>query len=155
MTALVAGRGGHGGLLGGVARSSECVSIPPALGVDTLTDMETSRGAGGDALSSEDVEDAIDILNDVLQWELTTARWEQVDRLIEALGLALAADDRDTFVAALTELELLGPVRATRLGATPVVPAPAPIRERANRLVHELPTASTSPRRTVDEPPGR
>jgi hypothetical protein len=51
---------------------------------------------------------------------------------------ALAAADLDALAAATADLELAGPLRITRIGATPVVPPTPPVRDLLNRLVFSL-----------------
>jgi len=48
------------------------------------------------------------------------------------------AGDAAATEAAVAELELLGPVRATPIGAEPMVPTPERVRDEINELVHEL-----------------
>ncbi|MEU7921948.1 CATRA system-associated protein [Micromonospora zamorensis] len=110
---------------------------------------------GTQRLSAEDVEDVLAILNDLAEWELAAERWDRVNRLVDALGHAVAAGDPDAVASVTIELELLGPLRATRLGTTPVGPPPAPVRERVNRLVHELVKPTSSLREGDEHHPRR
>ncbi len=82
--------------------------------------------------------DALDVLTDALQWRLTEARWAAFRTAVGTLAAALRAGDGEAVRAAVAELELLGPVRATPIGREPVVPAPEPVREEINELVHAL-----------------
>jgi hypothetical protein len=83
-------------------------------------------------------EDALDVLNDALAWRLVPARWAIVARYVDRLANALQAGDPEAVRAAVAELELAGPVRAARVGDTPLVEAPEPVREEINELIHTL-----------------
>lgn len=100
--------------------------------------MEMPQAAGPVGFSDEDIDNALDVLEDIAQWRLLPDKWVEVDRLVGLARSALAAGNRDGFLHATAGLELLSPVRITRVGATPTTPAPAPIRERANMLIHDL-----------------
>ncbi|WP_066366960.1 CATRA system-associated protein [Herbidospora mongoliensis] len=84
---------------------------------------------------------ALAILRQIPDWELTPARWEIVAELLEVADVAVAAGDLDGLDATTVQLELVGPVRMTRLGATPSEPPPPPVRDRLNILVHRLSSA--------------
>jgi CATRA-associated small protein len=62
---------------------------------------------------------------------------------MEALRDAVATGDGEAVRRAVADLELAGPVRATRIGAAPLVPVPESVRDRANHLVHALTTEPT------------
>jgi hypothetical protein len=89
--------------------------------------------------------DALDVLNDLLEWRLAPQRWERVEQIVDSLVEAIAAGDGDALREATAELELAGPVRITRIGSTPLLPAPERVRDRANHLVHSLGSASREP----------
>ena len=82
--------------------------------------------------------DALDVLTDALQWRLGEARWAAIDAAVAELAAAVRAGDVEAAVAAVAELELLGPVRAVPIGRDPIVPAPEPVREEINELVLAL-----------------
>lgn len=84
------------------------------------------------------LEDAIHVLEDLLLWELTAARWEGVAGILEAVAAEVAADDLSNLAEATIQLELAGPVRITRIGAMPTEPPPPRVRERINQLIHRL-----------------
>jgi hypothetical protein len=89
--------------------------------------------------------EALDVLSDALQWRLADVRWQAIGQMLATMDAALAADDLTALSAATADLELAGPLRITRIGATPVVPPPAPVRDRLNRLVHSLGATSAAP----------
>ena len=82
--------------------------------------------------------EALDVVSDVLQWQLHEARWRPLEQVLAAMDAAVAAGDTAGLMAATANLELAGPLRVTRIGAAPVVPAPAAVRDRLNRLVYAL-----------------
>jgi hypothetical protein len=82
--------------------------------------------------------DLLDVLDDVTQWRLASQRWQQVYDLLGAITDALASGDIDALRVATGELELAGPVRITRIGATPADPPPDDVQERVNHLKHSL-----------------
>jgi hypothetical protein len=73
-----------------------------------------------------------------LRWELTEVRWNQLTETIDIAIAAHASGDMDALQDATIQLEVAGPVRITRIGATPQVPPPPPVRERVNHLIHAL-----------------
>lgn len=107
----------------------------------TLGGMVSSGGPPG-SWDADDVVDvraeALDVVSDALQWRLADARWQAIEPVLAAMDAALAAGDLDALAAATADLELAGPLRITRIGATPIVPPAPPIRDRLNQLVHSL-----------------
>lgn len=106
--------------------------------------------------------DAIDVLRDVLGWELALPRWQEVERIVASIEAALTVADVDAVRDATVDLKLLGPVRITRIGATPQLPVPDPVRERTNHLIHSLggaspatPTDTSAQGAEDDHSPGR
>ncbi|MFB7336955.1 CATRA system-associated protein [Streptomyces adustus] len=97
-------------------------------------------------IDGETRDDAVDVLTDLLEWQLVEERWERVDAIVRSLTEALAAGDRAALRNATAELELAGPIRITRIGAEPLIPAPDRTRDRANRLVHALGSQPPEPR---------
>jgi len=81
---------------------------------------------------------ALDVLTDVLQWRLPAARWTRVTEIVQSIDRALSAGDPAALEAATIDLELAGPTRIIRIGAPPQVPAPRPVRDRVNSMVHSL-----------------
>lgn len=80
----------------------------------------------------------MDVLEDLLLWELSPARWDGVAGMLDALAAEVADSDLSNLAAATRQLELAGPVRITRIGAVPTEPPPARVRERVNQLIHVL-----------------
>jgi hypothetical protein len=95
--------------------------------------MENPEG-----LDRETVDDALDVLQDIVLWELTAPRWEQVGQILDRLGAAIAVADREGLRAAVADLELSGPTRALRIGGTGTRGIPEPVFDRRNNLVHSL-----------------
>jgi hypothetical protein len=89
-------------------------------------------------LTAKDIGALLDIAEDISVWRLTEARWEEIGRVLDTIALAAQSGDREAFLISVSDLELLGPIRATRIGSTPTVPTPAPVRDRINVLVHTL-----------------
>lgn len=83
-------------------------------------------------------QDAISVLQDILDWRLSAARWEAIAGSVEALAACLDLGDLAAAREIVIQLELAGPVRITRIGAIPVLPPPRPVRERVNQLIHRL-----------------
>ncbi|MFM9700228.1 CATRA system-associated protein [Streptomyces europaeiscabiei] len=93
---------------------------------------------GRQMIDDETRTDVLDVLGDLLEWRLSPQRWDRVQALVDALADALTAGDGDGVRDVTAELELSGPVRITRIGADPVIPAPLHTRDQANHLVHAL-----------------
>ncbi len=77
-------------------------------------------------------------LRDALLWEMTPARWELLAGILAEIAEAAESGDPDALAAARAGLELVGPVRITRIGSTPRQPPPPPVRERINHLIYRL-----------------
>ena len=99
--------------------------------------MTTLRPVTGDihALDDDVRADALDVLTDALQWRLTEPRWSAVRTAVDALAAAVRAGDAVAVRAAVADLELLGPVRATPIGREPIVPPPDGVLDEINELV--------------------
>ena len=99
----------------------------------------------GDSLDatrkSEIHSEALEILGSVLTWHMPRQQWTYAGQAVDALTAAVAAGDLPAVVAAIADLELLGPVRLVRIGESdedePQTP-PEPVRDRINRLIHDL-----------------
>ncbi|MBO3747394.1 hypothetical protein J5X84_15055 [Streptosporangiaceae bacterium NEAU-GS5] len=86
--------------------------------------------------------DAAGVLRRAIGWEMSPARWEKVTEILSALESALEKADDEDLRRATVQLKLASPTRITRItgkqDADVKEPPPGPIRERLNRLVHEL-----------------
>jgi hypothetical protein len=93
-------------------------------------------------LSSNDdrvaVDEALDILADVLEWRTTAAGWHATTRLLDELTDAHTAGDYASLRVTTSILENSSPNRTTPIGGEPTGPPPAPTRDRLNRLIHSL-----------------
>lgn len=91
---------------------------------------------------TEDLEevrqDAVSVLQDMLSWRLSAARWDAIAGSVEALATYLDLGDLAAARDIVIQLELAGPVRITRIGALPSQPPPPPVRERINHLIHRM-----------------
>ncbi|MFD3589818.1 CATRA system-associated protein [Streptomyces sp. NPDC058683] len=93
---------------------------------------------GRQTIDDETRTDVVEVLGDLLEWKLSPQRWDRVQALVDALADAVAAGDGDGVRDVTAELELSGPVRISRVGSDPVIPAPSHTRDVANHLVHSL-----------------
>ncbi len=104
---------------------------------------------------AETVADALDVLTDLPQWRLSQARWRQVGAVLDRMRQAVDAGDDDSLRDLTSDLELLGPVRANRIGTRSGDEEPDPtIIDRQNRLVHDLGTAAPRPAPDQNRAPG-
>jgi hypothetical protein len=83
-------------------------------------------------------EAALAVLRDARDWRLPAARWAGIPPILQSLADALDAGDWDGAAEAARQLDLVGTVRITRIGTPPSEPAPPPVRERINQLIHRL-----------------
>jgi nucleoside phosphorylase len=83
-----------------------------------------------------DVQDALEVVTDLLAWRLDTAGWQRVALVLETLESALRTGDEQALAARTAELETLSPYRIVPISLDH--PAPASLRLRANRLIHTL-----------------
>jgi hypothetical protein len=93
------------------------------------------------ARESELHAEALEILGHLLTWHLPSGRWAQAEQVIDEVATAMASGDLPALDRAIAGLELLGPVRVTRIGESSesqLTPPPDPVRERVNRLIHSL-----------------
>ncbi|MFI5958420.1 CATRA system-associated protein [Cryptosporangium sp. NPDC051539] len=89
-------------------------------------------------LDDETIADALDVLGDVVEWQLAPQRWENVQAILDRLDEALRSADGPGLRRAVAELDLNGPVRANRIGTAEIVRAPEQVLDRQNTLVHAL-----------------
>lgn len=82
--------------------------------------------------------DALAILVELLDWQLSPARWDGVAGVLDSLAASLTDGDLDTFTMGIRRLEEAGPVRIIRIGTVPRTPPPPPVRDRANELIQKL-----------------
>jgi hypothetical protein len=94
-------------------------------------------------------DDALDLLREALTWRLIGHRWRTVELVLDGLAAALEQGGADSFRRVLHDLELAGPTRVVPIEDAAVLPAPEPVRERINRLVHTL--AEPEPRIPRDD----
>lgn len=107
----------------------------------TLSTMVSPEGppAHWDGADAADVRsEALDVVLDALEWRLADTRWQAVEQILTAMNASLAAGDVPALAAATAELELASPLRMTRIGDTPVVPAAQPVRVLLTKLVYSL-----------------
>ncbi|BCJ41109.1 hypothetical protein GCM10010168_45930 [Actinoplanes ianthinogenes] len=88
---------------------------------------------------TESVTQALDALSDLVLWELTPQRWEQVAEVLHQIETALDTHDLDDLRDATSALELYGPYRKIpRIGSAGAAGIPPQVLERRNELVHRL-----------------
>ena len=124
----------------------------------TLTSMSTSGGQLDNWNSVEAAEmrsEALDVVMDTQQWELTDARWEAIDQILMAMDAALAARDPKALGEATVELELQGPLRIIRIGSNQAVPANQRIRDQLADLVLKLGATSIDGNNSGSKDTGR
>lgn len=81
----------------------------------------------------------LEILGLVMQWELPVSRWDAIELVLGEMTIALFAGDIKALSEVAMDLERDGPLRLrTRIGDEPRVRAPVKVRERVNRLIHDL-----------------
>lgn len=97
-------------------------------------------------------EDALAVLGELLGWEATDGGWRHIGDLVTRADTAVVERDWPALRTAISELELASPLRTTKLGEPPRRPAPEPVRERVNRLVHAL--SHEQPKPTDRHTPG-
>lgn len=89
-------------------------------------------------LDAETRADILDVLGDIAEWHLPPPRWAHVVDSVEALAVALANGDTLAVRESIGEVELMGPVRATRIGTGDRSSAPHRVLDRVRTLVHSL-----------------
>ncbi|MGK5685120.1 CATRA system-associated protein [Actinoplanes sp. URMC 104] len=96
------------------------------------------------AWDDETVRDAVDVLQDLVLWEMSAQRWEHVEATLHRIERALADGDAAELREAVAELEVSGPVRILRIGTRTTTGIPPRTLDRRNALVHALTTARTA-----------
>lgn len=89
-------------------------------------------------LDAETRDDLLEVLGELTHWQLPSPRWAHVVDSVEALAVALANGDTLAVRESMDEVELMGPVRATRIGAGDRSAAPHRVLDRVHSLVHSL-----------------
>jgi hypothetical protein len=119
--------------------------------------MTTPGHGSGDPsqLDPEAVVLALNRLNQLLLWRLAPGQWHPVEPIIDTMAGAVAAGDSDALRAGTADLEMVSPLRVTRIGSGPEVPAPERIRDRANHLVHLLGGVASTQGEPAEPPPDR
>jgi hypothetical protein len=110
------------------------------------------RGGPGHAIPADVQAEALEAVQDALAWQLAEARWQAIAGILAAMETAFAQSDRDGFEEATVHLEMAGPLRIIRIGATPVVSAPPPVLLQLNHLVLSLGGTTLAPPQPTDEP---
>ncbi|MGH3567485.1 MAG: CATRA system-associated protein [Pseudonocardia sp.] len=95
---------------------------------------------------------AADVLRTARTWELPEQRWAIVNRVVDELEAALAADDEDAVAEAILDLEQAGPVRGGQQMTT-TRGAAGEFRERTSQLVRRLEDPSAADRPAETPPP--
>jgi hypothetical protein len=98
-----------------------------------------------EAWDDEIIQDAVDVLQDLVLWEMSPRRWERVEEILRLIETALAARDTDALREAVSELEINGPPRILRIGSKEETKIPPPVFERRNTLVHTLTSEHRDP----------
>jgi hypothetical protein len=87
---------------------------------------------------AEVLQEALQVVEDAIAWELSPAHWEAIEPLLDALASALRSGDEAALISATTDLQLYSPVRIITLGSKSSVPPPPPVRYLLNTLVHSI-----------------
>jgi hypothetical protein len=81
--------------------------------------------------------EALDVLSDALQWQLSEARWRAIEQILITMNAAMETGDMAALAAATADLELAGPLRIIPIGPPPAGPT-REARYLLNKLVHAL-----------------
>ncbi|MDX3191246.1 hypothetical protein PV458_22790 [Streptomyces sp. MN03-5084-2B] len=101
-------------------------------------DMPARLSAGVPTVPEDLRSDVLDILSDTVQWRLPAARWEGVEKLVQALHDAVREGDLEKLEATLGDLEMAAPLRITPMGGEQTTQATSKLRNLADRVVHDL-----------------
>lgn len=88
--------------------------------------------------NDEAVQEAVVLLQDLVLWELSPQRWDNVERILSRIAQAMTDRDLRALHDATAELELSGPVRVLRIGSKESTGIPPMILDRRNQLIHSL-----------------
>jgi TIR domain len=105
----------------------------PVRPVGAVRTAETEADAATSVLS-----EALDVLSDVLTWQLATLRWHVIKQVLDAMDAALQANNLEALAEATIQLELSGPLRTTRIGGTSISAPTDVIRAQVVHLIHSL-----------------
>ncbi|MFY1659699.1 CATRA system-associated protein [Micromonospora sp. WMMD1274] len=105
-----------------------------------------------DSWDDETAQDAVDVLQDLVLWEMTAQRWEHIAEILRRIERAWDTGEAIELRDAITDLEINGPVRIMRIGSKTVTGIPKPVLDQRNTLVHKL-TSET--RNTPEDERGR
>ena len=130
------------GCLVGPFRDMADAQVPEARADEGMILSGILRCMRNDSVASE--------LRKILSLVLTEGGWAEVEEVLDEVEVAISADDEAAAVAVVKQLAVYGDTR-TRIGDRPTVAVPEPIRERVDRLVHELGERA----RLAEEPAGR
>jgi hypothetical protein len=83
-------------------------------------------------------QEALSVLRGMRLWKLPHTRWEAIAGILASMTAELEAGNLDAVAEATVQLEIAGPVRLDWIGAPPAEEPPPPVRERINRLIHQL-----------------
>ena len=109
------------------------VERPPCVVVATVPCMDFPE-----RWDDETIQDAVDVLQDLVLWEMSPQRWEHIAGVLQRIDSALAGRDPAELREAVTELEISGPARMLRIGTKQTTGIPPQVLERRNALVHSL-----------------
>jgi hypothetical protein len=111
-----------------------------ALVATLVRDISVAAGA---VSGTEDIRaDAVETLTDLAGVELDALRWQLADVEVAAAERAVADDDDSGLRAAVSELELLGPVRRSSKVGRDAVEMPPNLRDRVIALIARLRAAA-------------
>ncbi|MET1071953.1 MAG: CATRA system-associated protein [Umezawaea sp.] len=80
----------------------------------------------------------MDVLDDLLGWELSPGRWSEVSARLSALAAAVRTDDSADVINATVALELISPLMGPGMGKEPTVPSINEVRDKQGEIVNSL-----------------
>jgi hypothetical protein len=100
--------------------------------------MDARDGAESIPIGEAYRNDALELLQEALEWVVSARRWTQIDELLIALRDSWFAGDGGRFRDVVGDLEVLSPLRANDAGRDSGTPPPEPVRDRINDTIHEI-----------------